>query len=236
MDESARNERGQETMRHSRTRQPDKPNPLLNLDPPTEQDGDRSHHAAAEGEGDATGRVGTVGRFDGDVEIERVEDPSSTQKRRQHRQESRNAARVAASTLAAALSTPPLGSLAGLHPALRAPHRQLHALRGRAYERSTLVQGAVHTGGFWAAPCGVQAVGKASLGGGGGAAEAVLGGGLHTLRCADVGAADVLISLLLFGDLCSRLLREVVCGLLMAESKACSKQIRTQPQTRSASH
>lgn len=82
----------------------------------TEQDGDRCHHAAAEGEGDATGCVGTVGRFDGDVEIERVEDPRSKQKRSQDRQESRDAARAAALTPAAALST--IGGLAGLRPAL----------------------------------------------------------------------------------------------------------------------
>lgn len=107
-------------MKHSRTRQPDKPNPLLNLHVRTEQDGDRSHHTAAEGEDDATGCVGTVGRSDGDVEIECVEDPSSTQKRSQDRHESGNAARVAAFTLAAALSTLRglLGSLAGLRPAL----------------------------------------------------------------------------------------------------------------------
>lgn len=225
-------------MKHSRTRQPDKANPLLNLHARTEQDGDWSHHTAAEGEDDATGCVGTVGRSDGDVEIECVEDPSSAQKRSQDRQESGNAARVAAFTLAAALSTLRglLGSLAGLRPALWPPHRQLHALRGRAYQRSTLVRGAVNTGGFWAASCGVQAVGKASLRGCSGAADTVFCGGVRTLRCGDVGAADILIPLLLFGDICSWLLREVVCGLLMAESKACSKQIRIQHQTRRASH
>lgn len=225
-------------MKHSWTRQPDKPNPLLNLHVRTEQDGDRSHNTAAEGEDDATGCVGTVGRSDGDVEIECVEDPSSTQKRSQDRQESRNAARVAAFTLAAAMSTLRglLGSLVGLHPALWAPHRQLHALRGRAYQRSTLVCGAVNTGGFWAASCGIQAVGKASLRGCGGAAEAVFCGGVRTLRSGDVGAADIFIPPLLFGDICSWLLWEVVCGLLMAESKACSKQIRIKHQTRWASH
>lgn len=199
----------------------------------TEQDGDRCHHTAAEGEGDATGCVGTVGRFEGNVEIECVEDPSSKQKRRQDWQESRNAARVAAFTLAAALST--IGglprSLAGLHPALWAPHRQLHALRGWAYQRPTLVRAAVNTGGFWAASGGVSAIGKVSPRGRAGAAEAVFCGGVHTLLCDDVGAADIWILLLLFGDICSWLLPEVVCGLLVAESEACSKQIRVQHQT-----
>lgn len=232
-------------MKHSKTRQPDKPNPLLNLylwfaavgeleragvsEYRTEQDGDRCHHAAAEGEGDATGCVGTLGWFDGNVEIERVEDPSSTQKRRQDRQESRNAPRAAALTLAAALSTIRglLCGLEGLHPALRAPHHQLHALRGRAYQRSTLVHGAVHSGGFWAASCGVYAVGKVSVRGRGGAADAVFCGGVHILPCDDVGTGAILILLLLFRDICSWRLWEAVCGLMITGSRACWNQIRS---------
>lgn len=232
-------------MKHSKSRRPDKPNPLPDLicdrwrvvkvswRQRTEQDGDRCHHTAAEGEGDATGCVGTVGRFDGDVEIEGVEDPGGKQKRSQDREESRNAARETALTPAAALST--LGgllrSLAGLHPALRAPRRQLHALQGRANQRSALVHRAVNTGGLWAASCSLQAIGKVSLRGRGGAADAAFcGGGVRTLLCNDVRAADMLILLLLFGHICSGLLREVVCGPLLAESKACSNQIRGQHQ------
>lgn len=47
----------------------------------TEQDGDGCHHAAAEGENDAAGSVGAVGGFNGDVEIECIEDPGCTQER-----------------------------------------------------------------------------------------------------------------------------------------------------------
>lgn len=49
----------------------------------TEQDGDGCHHTAAEGENDAAGYVGAVGGFNGDVEIECIEDPGGTQERGQ---------------------------------------------------------------------------------------------------------------------------------------------------------
>lgn len=49
----------------------------------TEQDWDGCHHTEAKGENDAAGSVGAVGGFNGDIEIECIEDPGCTQKRGQ---------------------------------------------------------------------------------------------------------------------------------------------------------
>lgn len=49
----------------------------------TEQDGDGCHHTAAEGEDDTAGHVGAVGGFNGDIEIECIQDPGRTEKRGQ---------------------------------------------------------------------------------------------------------------------------------------------------------
>lgn len=46
----------------------------------TKQDGDGCHHTAAEGENDAAGCVGAVGGFNGDMEIECIQDPGCTEK------------------------------------------------------------------------------------------------------------------------------------------------------------
>lgn len=84
------------TLKHSKTRQADKPNPLLSFIfnlrlflnvrcvKRTEQDGDSGHHAAAEGENDAAGYVVAVRGSNGDVEIECIEDSGCTQQRGQH--------------------------------------------------------------------------------------------------------------------------------------------------------
>lgn len=68
----------------------------------TNQDGEGCHNTAAEGENDATRYVGAVGRFNGNVEIECIEDPSRTQKRGQDGEEGGNSSAVTAFTLAAA--------------------------------------------------------------------------------------------------------------------------------------
>lgn len=135
----------------------------------TKQDRDGCHHAAAEGEHDAPGRVGAVGWFDGDVEIESVEYASSAEQRGQDGEESWEPAAPAAAALAAAAAAAGsllgglLGCRAGLPAALGAPHGQLHALWGRGYQGSPLlVGGRVQVGGLWTPPR-VGAVGNISL-------------------------------------------------------------------------
>lgn len=50
----------------------------------TEQDGDGSHHTAAQGENHTAGYVGAVWGFNVDVEVECIEHPGCTEKRGQH--------------------------------------------------------------------------------------------------------------------------------------------------------
>lgn len=87
----------------------------------TEKDGDGCHHTAAEGENNTASNIGAVGGFNGDIEIECIEDPGCAQKRGQDREESGNSATLAAFTLAAAAAAPIcslLCSLASLSPPL----------------------------------------------------------------------------------------------------------------------
>lgn len=107
----------------------------------TKQDWDGCHHTAAEGEHDASGWVGAIGWFDGDVEIESVENGSSAGQRGQDGEESGEPTALAAAAAAAAGSL--LGDLHGrrarLPATLGAPHCQLHALQGRGYQGSPLL-------------------------------------------------------------------------------------------------
>lgn len=111
----------------------------------TKQDRDGCHHAAAEGEHDASGRVRAVGWFDGDVEIESIEYGSGAEQRCQDGEESGEPTALAAAVLAAAAAGSLLGGLQGcrvrLPTTLGAPHSQLHALWGRGYQRSPLLVG-----------------------------------------------------------------------------------------------
>lgn len=122
-----------------------------------------------------------------------------------------------------------LGCLASLSPALRAPHSQLHALWGRAYQRSTLVRGGVQIGGFWTPSWCVCAVGNFSLRGRGWRADTVFRVGFQVVRCDDW-TGNSLIQLRLLGLIRSRLVWEVASGLLVARSRACSNQ-NPEPDT-----
>lgn len=127
----------------------------------TQQDWQGCHHAAAEGEHHAPGRVGAVWWFDGDVEIESIEYGSSAEQRGQDGEEGGEPPPMAAA--AGSL----LGGLQGrrtrLTPSLRAPHRQLHALGRRGYQGSPfLVGGRVQVGGLRTPPGRVGAVGNVS--------------------------------------------------------------------------
>lgn len=127
----------------------------------TEQEWDGCHHAAAEGEHDASGRVGAVGWFDGDVEIESVEYGSSTKQRGQDGEESGEPTALAAA--ARSLLGGLQGRRARLPATLGAPHGQLHALKGRGYQGSALlVGGRVQVGGFWTPPRCVGTIGDVS--------------------------------------------------------------------------
>lgn len=194
----------------------------------TEQDGDGCHHAAAEGENNAAGCVRAVWGFNGDIEIECIEDPDCTQQRGQGREKSGNSAALTAFTLAAAAaaSSPirsPRRGFTSLCLLLWTPHSQLHALWRRAYQRSPLVHGAVQIGGFWTPSRCVCAVGNVSLRGLGWTADAVFHGGIQIVRCDDRKGKS-LIQLPLVCLICSWLVREVVSGLLVAGSRACSEQ------------
>lgn len=196
----------------------------------TQQDGHGGHHAAAQREHDAAGRVGAVGRLDGDEEIECIQDPGRTQQRGQHGEEGGDSAALAAFALAAAAAARSrlgrlLGPLQSLSSPLGAPQRQLHALRRGPDQRPTLVGGAVQSGGSWTPSRRVCAVGNVSLRGRGWTADAVFRGSVQIARCDD-GSGNSLIQLPLLRLIRSRLLGEVVSGLLVAGSAACSKQSR----------
>lgn len=192
----------------------------------TEQDGDGCHHAAAQSENHAAGCVGAVRGSDGDVEIECIEDAGCTQERRQDREESLDPAARTALASAAAASSQIGGLICGLasvSPPLRAPHGQLHTLRRRTYQRSALVRCAVQIGGTRTPTQRICAVGKVSLGGQGWRADAVFSGGGQIVRC-DGGTGRSWTQLPLLRLSCAWLLLEVVAGLMVARSGACSKR------------
>ena len=206
---------------------------LLNFERPTQQDGQRCHGAAAQREHQATGQVRTVRQSDGNVEIECIENPHRAEERGQDGAQGRDPAPAATQTAATAVAWRPL-ALRRLHGALltsprppqrvRVPHRQLHALWRRAYQRPTLIHSGVQIGGFWAPPRCVCAVGNVSLRGRSWKADAVFRHGVQVVRCDD-GTGKSLIQLPLLRLICSGLLWEVGGGgLLVAGSRACSNQ------------
>lgn len=194
----------------------------------TEQDGGGCHHATAQGENDTAGNVRAVGGFNGDIEIECIEEPSCTQKRSQHWEECKNSAALTASRPAAATATLSsiwslLWGLASLSLALWGPHGQLHAFRRWAYQRSTLVHRGVQIGRFWTPSRRVCAVGKPSLWAWGWRADAVFRGGVQIV-CCDDRTGKRLIQLPLLCLICSRRFFEADDGLLEARSSACWNQ------------
>ncbi|TNN37579.1 hypothetical protein EYF80_052252 [Liparis tanakae] len=130
------------------------------------KDGRGAGGAAAQGERHAARHVAAVGRSEGDVEVERVEQPGRAQQGGRRREGGGDAAAEAAGA-AAAPRPPRLRLLRGpallRPPPLRAPHRQLHALRANQ-RPALLVRGAVRVGGVLGAPPGgARAVGQVGV-------------------------------------------------------------------------
>lgn len=200
--------------------EPDGLNLLTSVSPGrTEQDGRGGRGAAAQGERHAARQVAAVGGSEGDVEVERVEQPGRAQQGGRRREGGGDAAAEAAG--AAAAPRPPSRSLlrgpARLRPPpLRAPHRQLHALR--ANQRPALVRGAVRIGGLLGAPPGgARAVGEVGVPGGRGRRRRRAGG---VFRGDDRTGRSWRLRLL--RAVSSRRRREVVVGIRGEGGGACS--------------
>lgn len=222
-----------EILKHSKTRQPDKPNPLLifvfhlrwvyvRWGSCTKQNGEWSHHTAAQGEDDPALSAGAFRDSDGDVDVEHIENPGRTKKRGQSWEEGREPAFQTACTQAAASS--PIWSLLCCSVCLTswAPHSQFNTLWWRAYEGPNLIYSTVQSVGFWTPSGWVSAVGDVSLGGWRLRASAVFNSGFQTDHCEDW-TGTPLIRLPFFWLMSSRVPRVSVL-LVALQSWTCSKR------------